>query len=108
MPFFSHFVHPDFEKYFASYIPVRKSVFFQPPIENFFRKSVVKNAVFNRDNTKTNTPAIIYTKIIKGNEINIKVLIKGAGSENKSKLGANALLGVSKERICDNIKLIRI
>ena len=55
-------------------------------IENFFRKSVVKNAVFNRDNTKTNTPAIIYTKIVKGDEINIKVLIKGAGSENKSKL----------------------
>ena len=55
-------------------------------IENFFRKSVVKNAVFNRDNTKTNTPAIIHTKIIQGDEINIKVLIKGAGSENKSKL----------------------
>ena len=54
--------------------------------ENFFRKSVVKNAIFDRDNTKTNTPAIIYTKIIKGNEINIKILIKGAGSENKSKL----------------------
>lgn len=55
-------------------------------IENFFRKSVVKNAVFNRDNTQTNTPAIIYTKVVKGDEINIKVLIKGAGSENKSKL----------------------
>ena len=55
-------------------------------IENFFRKSVVKNAIFDRDNTKTNTPAIIYTKIVKGDEIKIKILIKGAGSENKSKL----------------------
>lgn len=55
-------------------------------IENFFRKSVVKNAIFDRDNTTTNTPAIIYTKIVKGDEIKIKVLIKGAGSENKSKL----------------------
>ena len=55
-------------------------------IENFFRKSVVKNAIFDRDNTKTNTPAIIYTKIVKGDEVKIKVLIKGAGSENKSKL----------------------
>lgn len=55
-------------------------------IENFFRKSVVKDAVFDRSNTTTNTPAIIYTKIIKGDEIKIKVLIKGAGSENKSKL----------------------
>ena len=27
--------------------------------ENYFRKSVVKNAVFDRENTTTNTPAII-------------------------------------------------
>ncbi len=55
-------------------------------IENYFRKSVVENAIFNRKNTKTNTPVIIYTKFVKGENINIKVLIKGAGSENKSKL----------------------
>ncbi len=55
-------------------------------IENFFRKSVVKNAIFDRTNTKNNTPAIIYTKIIQGDDVKIKVLIKGAGSENKSKL----------------------
>lgn len=55
-------------------------------IENFFRKSVVENSVFDRTNTKTNTPAIIYTKLVQGDEISIKVLIKGAGSENKSKL----------------------
>ena len=54
--------------------------------DNFFRKSVVKNAVFDRTNTKTNTPVIIYTKHIEGDEIKISVLIKGAGSENKSKL----------------------
>ena len=54
--------------------------------ENFFRKSVVENAIFDRTNTKTNTPAIIYTKIVEGDEVKIKVLIKGAGSENKSKL----------------------
>ena len=52
--------------------------------ENFFRKSVVKNAVFERTNTGTNVPAIIYTRIVNGNNINLKVLIKGAGSENKS------------------------
>lgn len=54
--------------------------------ENFFRKSVVKNAVFERTNTKTNTPCIIYTKYTKEDNVKIKVLIKGAGSENKSKL----------------------
>ena len=55
-------------------------------IENYFRKSVVKNAVFDRTNTNNNTPAIIYTNIIRGDSIKLSVLIKGAGSENKSKL----------------------
>ncbi len=54
--------------------------------DNYFRKSVVKNAVFERENTKNNTPCVIYTNYIKEDEIRIKVLIKGAGSENKSKL----------------------
>ncbi len=63
--------------------------------ENFFRKSVVKNAVFDRENTNTNTPAIIYTKYVKGSGISIKVLIKGAGSENKSRL--EMLLPTSNE-----------
>ena len=54
--------------------------------ENFFRKSVVKNAIFDRDNTTTNTPVIIYNRIVEGDKIEIKVLIKGAGSENKSHL----------------------
>lgn len=54
--------------------------------ENYFRKSVVKNAIFERENTKTNTPVIIHTKIISGDDIKISVLIKGAGSENKSTL----------------------
>ncbi len=53
-------------------------------MENFFRKSVVNNAVFDRTNTQNNLPCIIYTNIIKEDEIRIKVLIKGAGSENKS------------------------
>lgn len=54
--------------------------------ENFFRKSTVKNALFDRTNTKTNTPVIIHTKFIKENEVRLKVLIKGAGSENKTGL----------------------
>lgn len=52
--------------------------------ENFFRKSVVKNAVFNRDNSKTNTPCVIYTEIANKNELEIQILLKGAGSENVS------------------------
>lgn len=52
--------------------------------ENFYRKSVVKNAVFNRENTKTNTPCIIFTEISNKNELEIEVLIKGGGAENVS------------------------
>lgn len=51
--------------------------------ENFFRKSVVKNAVFERTNTKTNTPCIIYIEVTDSN-LEIEVLLKGAGCENVS------------------------
>lgn len=64
--------------------------------DNFFRKSVVLNSVFDRTNTKSNTPAIIYTKIVEGNDISLKVLIKGAGSENKTKL--EMMLPTSSEK----------
>ena len=53
--------------------------------ENFFRKSIVKNAVFDRGNTGSNTPCSIHTEIVSGDSVKISVLIKGAGSENKSK-----------------------
>lgn len=52
--------------------------------ENFYRKSVVKNALFDRTNTKTNTPCIIYTEITNKDELEIEVLLKGGGSENVS------------------------
>ena len=64
-------------------------------MDNYFRKSVVYNAVFDRTNTKTNAPAIIYIKYIPEDEIRIKVLIKGAGSENKS--GLKMLLPTANE-----------
>lgn len=54
--------------------------------ENFFRKSVAKDALFDRNNTGTNTPSIIYTDIEKGDEVKINILIKGAGSENYSNI----------------------
>ena len=54
--------------------------------ENCFRMSVVKNAIFERINTNTNTPALIYTDIVAGSEISIDLMIKGAGSENCSAL----------------------
>ncbi|MCX5679045.1 MAG: fumarate hydratase [Candidatus Omnitrophica bacterium] len=47
------------------------------------RKSVVGNPLF-RENTKTNTPAIIVTDIVDGNKVKIDLAPKGFGSENKS------------------------
>lgn len=52
--------------------------------ENFYRKSVVKNALFDRENTNTNTPCIIYSEVVEGEELEIELLIKGAGAENVS------------------------
>ncbi len=54
--------------------------------DNFYRKSVVKNALFDRNNTSDNTPAIIYTEIVDGAEIEVNIMIKGGGAENMSKL----------------------
>lgn len=40
-------------------------------IDGYLRKSVVNDPVFDRINTKDNTPAIIHTKIVSGNQIKI-------------------------------------
>ena len=54
--------------------------------DNFYRKSVVKDGIFDRTNTNTNTPCIVHTKIIKGDEVSILVGIKGGGAENVTQL----------------------
>lgn len=53
-------------------------------IEGYLRKSVVEEPLFNRKNTQNNTPAIIYTRLVPGDKLNIKIELKGFGSENKS------------------------
>jgi len=53
-------------------------------LEGYLRKSVVDDPVFERKNTKTNTPAIIYTDIVPGDKIKLLVMPKGFGSENMS------------------------
>jgi fumarate hydratase class I len=50
--------------------------------ENYFRKSV--NTSISRENTTNNTPAIIHTEIVDGEEIKITACLKGGGSENMS------------------------
>lgn len=53
-------------------------------IDGYLRKSVVTDPVFDRNNTKDNTPAVIHTEIVKGNKIRIIAGGKGFGSENMS------------------------
>ncbi|MCH3958230.1 MAG: fumarate hydratase [Selenomonas sp.] len=52
--------------------------------DGYLRKSVVAEPLFNRVNTKNNTPGIIYTQIVPGDKLKITVAPKGFGSENKS------------------------
>ena len=50
--------------------------------EGYLRKSVVNDPVFDRINTKDNTPAIIHYDIVPGDQLKITVAPKGFGSEN--------------------------
>ncbi|MDP6104271.1 MAG: fumarate hydratase [Gammaproteobacteria bacterium] len=53
--------------------------------DNPLRASVVSDPLFTRINTKDNTPAVIHTKLVPGNKLDIIVAAKGCGSENKAK-----------------------
>lgn len=51
--------------------------------KGYLRKSVVKDPV-RRGNTGDNTPAMLYTEIVPGEEIRVTLAPKGFGSENMS------------------------
>ena len=51
--------------------------------KGYLRKSVVKDPV-RRGNTGDNTPAMLYTEIVPGEQIKVTVGPKGFGSENMS------------------------
>lgn len=54
-------------------------------VEGYLRKSVVGDPLI-RDNTKDNTPAVLHTRIVDGDQVKIKVAPKGFGSENMSRV----------------------
>ena len=54
--------------------------------EGYLRKSVVDDPMFDRINTKDNTPAIINYDIVEGDQLKIIVAPKGFGSENMSQV----------------------
>lgn len=54
-------------------------------VEGYLRKSVVGDPLI-RENTKDNTPAVLHTRIVDGEQVKIKVAPKGFGSENMSRV----------------------
>lgn len=53
--------------------------------ENPLRASVLSDPAGMRKNTGDNTPAVIYTELVPGKTIDIRIAAKGGGSENKSR-----------------------
>lgn len=54
-------------------------------VEGYLRKSVIGDPLI-RENTKDNTPAVLHTRIVDGDQVKIKVAPKGFGSENMSRV----------------------
>jgi fumarate hydratase subunit alpha len=67
--------------------------------EGYLRKSIVKDPL-RRVNTGDNTPAVIHTRIVPGDKVNITFAAKGGGSENMSGIAmlrpADGIEGVKK------------
>jgi fumarate hydratase, class I len=53
--------------------------------DNKLRGSVLADPIFERKNTKDNTPAVIHMTVVPGHTVDVTVAAKGGGSENKSK-----------------------
>lgn len=76
--------------------------------ENYLRNSVVSDPLFERINTKTNTPAILHTEIVQGDKVELLITTKGFGSENMSRIKmckpAEGVQGV-KDFILETVRL---
>ncbi len=53
--------------------------------EGYLRKSVVEDPLI-RNNTKDNSPAVVYYNIVPGDKVKIELMFKGFGSENMSQI----------------------
>jgi fumarate hydratase subunit alpha len=54
--------------------------------EGYLRKSIAAEPAHARRNTKDNTPAVIHTRIVPGDRVEILLMPKGGGAENMSSL----------------------
>ncbi|MGC8796545.1 MAG: fumarate hydratase [Thermodesulfovibrio sp.] len=75
--------------------------------DGYLRASVVDDPVFERKNTKDNTPCIVHFELTPGDKLKIRLAPKGAGSENMSALRmlkpAQGLQGV-KDFVIETVK----
>lgn len=55
-------------------------------INGLLRCSVVKDPIYHRVNTGDNTPAVIHTRLVAGDQLKLTVAPKGFGSENMSQI----------------------
>jgi fumarate hydratase, class I len=55
---------------------------------NPLRASVVSDPLFERRNTRDNTPAMLHVELVAGATVEVHVAAKGGGSENKAKFAA--------------------
>lgn len=55
-------------------------------VDGHLRKSIVDDPVFDRKNTRDNTPAVTHIDIVPGDKVKIAITAKGFGSENMSRI----------------------
>ena len=53
--------------------------------DNPLRASILSDPAGTRKNTRDNTPAVIHTEVVPGDQVVVKLAAKGGGSENKSR-----------------------
>ncbi len=53
--------------------------------DNKLRASVLADPLFERKNTRDNTPAVLHVELVPGHTVDVQVAAKGGGSEAKSK-----------------------
>lgn len=75
-------------------------------LDGYLRKSVVADPVYDRVNTRDNTPAVIHTRIVPGEKVRVLAIAKGFGSENASAVkmltpldGENGILDFIEETV---------
>ena len=68
--------------------------------EGYLRKSIAAHPFSSRTNTGDNTPGIIHTEIVPGDQLRLLFMPKGGGCENMSRY-QNFLPGMGKKAVID-------